>query len=178
MISEAHATEFLAQCDAVLAVLQTAGVRLCAPEDAARPQDTGVTVLPALTALQISWGGRARFRRTLAREDSYPERRFWCDARGQAWLVLPLTDIFPMLHFSKHPVGMHAAIWQCEVEVALAAHGWYDPGSEHRVPAGRELDAIEVQSAARERYRAVWGTSWEETWGQPLEGEEQQTHGQ
>jgi hypothetical protein len=102
----------------------------------------------------------------ISTEEGQEMRFFHCDARGDAWLVMPLKTLIPLLFSCRHAVCTAFADWDAEVKVALMDHGHYDPTTNHRVPAGGELDAIEIQSALRELFRATFGHSWEGLWGE------------
>jgi hypothetical protein len=153
----------------VLAVLKAAEVPTWEPEEE-ELSATEVCALPALRALKVSRRGWATFRRSFAAGFFGPLRTYVND-RGEAFLVVRLEDLLPVLHHSGHRVGCQYAIWACEVEVALIAHGYYAPERQHRPLPGEELEAIEVQSYMREIYYHNWGRPWEETWEHPPEEE-------
>jgi hypothetical protein len=175
MLSMTHAREAAAHLAAIVDVIRPAIPPGWAVDEAAL-EAVPVCALPALKLLQVSRGGLRRFRNTWA-TGRFQGATTYVNPRGEAFLVLPLGELLGALHFSAHPVGRAYAVWDSEVEAALTRHGWYDPATHHTPPVGMELEAMEMQSAMREAYRAFWGRSWEATWGrEPSTQQEEATH--
>jgi hypothetical protein len=149
--------EFLAHCAAILEVLANAEVPCFAPEDVVSPEATGIAMLPALRAFKVSHYGWKRFRDYLTHEDYLETYGYWHNARGEAFLVLPLPKLFPVLHHSRHPVATAYSFWECQVVAALSQHGYYDPATNHQVPIGQELDAIEAKADFHDILRSCFG---------------------
>jgi hypothetical protein len=156
-MSETHYREYLTHCTAILEALDAAQVVCFRPPDNALLDYAGICILPALRALKVSRGGSQRFRRYLATDEEYQTPAYWHNAKGEAFLVLPLVLLFPMLHFSRHEAGKRYAVWQSTVEAALARHGHYDPTTNHQPPIGYELDAIEIKNGFYEIMQECFG---------------------
>jgi len=107
--------------------------------------------------------GRAKFRHWWA-SGALGRCTTWVNDRGEAFLVVRLLYLLPLMHHSRHPVACAFAYWDSHVSVALLEHGCYAPERQHQPLPGEELDAIEVQSALRDAYEEFWGKRWEETW--------------
>jgi hypothetical protein len=160
--SATHQRELLAHCAAILEVLVDANVPCFAPQDAAQPWTTGIAMIPAIRAFKVSHAGWKQWRHALSHED-YLETYGYChNERGEAFLVLPLTSLFLLLHHSRHPVATAYSFWECQVTAALHQHGYYDPATNHQPPIGQELDAIEVKAELDDMLRSIFG---DRQWG-------------
>ncbi len=129
MTSTTHAQEYTAHCRAVLEVLKAAEVPTWTPQES-HVSAIRVCVLPALRALKIRGRGREKFRAWLA-AGALDSQATYVNPQGEAFLVVPLGDLLPLLHHSRHPVGCAYAVWACNVEMALTVHGCYAPERQH-----------------------------------------------
>jgi hypothetical protein len=149
--------EYETHCLAILEVLAAAQVRYFPVEEESPLDTTVVCILPALRAFKVSHTAWKRFRTALQDEDYLRPYTYCHNARGEAFLVLPLGRLFPWLHHSRHPVATRFAVWQSGVQAALAQYGYYDPPTQHHMPPGRELDALEVKEGFHTLIQATFG---------------------
>jgi hypothetical protein len=149
--------EYTAHCLAILEVLAAAQVPCFPPEEEAPPDATVVCILPAMRAFKVSHRGWKYFRAALQDAEYLEPYGHHHNDRGEAFLVLPLGRLFSWLHHSRHPVACRFAVWQSQVQAALAQHGYYDPPTQHQVPAGLELDALEVKEGFYTLMQATFG---------------------
>jgi len=70
---------------------------------------------------------------------------------GATYAVLPMGVIIRrlVLH-SSLPEAIRVKMTRCDVLLALAKHGHYDPATGHEPPVGQELDAIERKEPFRQ----------------------------
>src|SRR5688572_30282102 len=129
MISEPHRTEYRAHCEAILAVLHEAQVPTFPPARRDLSAAYGRGHPPSLAGAQGEPLGDGSLSAVSGTEDYQASRWYYCNDRGEAFLVLPLGLLFPMLHMSRHAVGMQFALWESKVEATLMEHGWYDPAT-------------------------------------------------
>jgi hypothetical protein len=137
MPMSAFTDEEQAHFQALLKVLEAAQVPTHQQQDSPKLGDRLVCALPALVALQVSFEGFAYFRAWLAKYTLLYGT--YTNPDGEAFVVVALKYLVPLLAFSSHPVGQAYAAWDRRVEAALAATGWYDPARHHEPSTGDEL---------------------------------------
>jgi hypothetical protein len=153
MATTTHWQELYAHCEAMLQVFEHAHVPSRRLPDYPVTQ-TLVVICPALSAVRLSWAGWHCLAHLL-RGRLLPVITVVTLAQRHVWL-LPLVELLPLLHYSRHPVGLAYAAWQCRVEVALTQHGIYAPERHHSVLPGEELKALECREGMCETWRRIW----------------------